>query len=130
MLWLIHLRTYGYPFGGGYFLYSFAFQHSTFNIQRSLLSLPFYTQLSVDCCLLTFFTIFTFSLHLSSYTIDFVETASLVLCVNKFSPTRLLAVFTIHRSPFTVQRSLLSLLSPFTLHRSPFIVLHPASSSI
>ena len=31
-----------------------------------------------------------------SFTIDFVETTSLVLCVNNFSPTRLLAVFTVH----------------------------------
>ena len=44
----------------------------------------------------------TFTFQHSPFNINFVETASLVLCVNKFSPTRLLAVFTIQRTPSVV----------------------------
>ena len=51
--------------------------------------------------------LFTFSTSLYfSFTIDFVETASLVLCVNNFSPTRLLAVFTVHHSTFIIAQFL------------------------
>ena len=43
-----------------------------------------------------------FSILNYQLSIDFVETASLVLCVNKFSPTRLLAVFSILHSQFSI----------------------------
>ena len=56
---------------------------------------------------------------LSPFTIDFVETASIVLCVNKFSPTRLLAVFNFHRSTFiTLFTFLLTKISSYSLWKS------------